>query len=297
LDLLYGLYLSSTSGIFYGLVIALLAVGMSLIYGIMGNINIAHGSFYMVGAYAAFAGSVMLGLQSGIADVFGIAFATLLGMLVFYFVIPSRVKVAFDSRSQNRFMILTLGVAYILQEVVSLEFAGQGAPVRELLSGTILLPGSLYITYQESLSALISILTFAFLYIFLYRTKTGRGLRAFSQDRETAEAMGVNVVRIATLTFGIATAMAALSGVLQASMYSITPDSAFNGLITAFIIVTFGGIGSVTGTLIAGLLYGVIYSVIQFFLPLYSFIVVVIAIYLLLVLRPSGLLGKIVERA
>ena len=160
-----------------------------------------------------------------------------------------------------------------------------------------MLPGDLFVSYQTIISIAISILCYVALFIFLRDSKIGKAIRAFSQDRELAEAMGVRVSTIALMSFGLGVSLAALSGALLSSIYSITAATGWNELVIVFVIVTFGGIGSISGSFLGGLVYGIIYSITQYYLPAYSFVIALVLIYIVLVTKPTGILGEIIERA
>ena len=294
--MLEGLYLSIVAGLVYGLTISLMGIGLSLIYGIMANVNVSHGTFYMLAAYAAFGGAFVLKFSPVLASTFGVALTVLVGVAAFVIIVPRKIRVTTDPDSQNRVAILLLGFAVISQQAIFLVFGGTTIPVAQLATGTIFLPGGAFISYQQLISSIIAVGVYGALYAFMFRTKMGRATRAFSQDRETAEAMGVNVSLLAAVIFGIGTGLAALSGVLLGAQYSVNPGTGWDQLMVAFVIVTLGGIGSLTGTMLAGLIYGTVFQVAQYFVPQFSFVAVVLSIYILIIVKPSGLMSKVVER-
>ena len=294
--MLYGLYVTLISGVTYGLVISLLAVGLSLIFGVMGTVNIAHGSFYMMGGFLFFVGSSLLLLPVAMAFVFTLIASFVFGVIVLLLLIPRRIRVTNDPQEGNKVMMIFLGFATIAEYVVFLLFGGQTLSVPSLLNGVMAIPGGIYVRNQELLAALISLAFYAFLLLTLKYTKIGMGIRAYSQNKEIADALGIDGARLALIVFGIGAMMAAAAGSLLASVYSIDSTSGWNELITAFIIVIFGGIGSVPGSLIGGLLYGIIYSFFLYYYPSYAFAAVLLMIYFIIIFRPSGLLGEHVER-
>jgi branched-chain amino acid transport system permease protein len=292
-----GLYLSLISGISYGLIISLLAGGLSLIYGVMNNVNTSHGAFYMMGGFLTFFAVSSLHLPIVASVVFAFAAAFVVGLAFLYALIPKKMWVSSDPDSQNIVMILFLALAQVLQQGAFIVYGGGSLAVPRIFFGSILAPGGVFISYQTLISIAISLLCYAGLFLFLRDTKIGKAIRAFSQDRELAEAMGVRVSTIALMSFGLGVSLAALSGSLLSSIYSITASTGWNELVIAFVIVTFGGIGSISGSFLGGLVYGIIYSITQYFFPAYSFIIALVLIYVVLVNKPTGILGEIIERA
>ncbi len=292
-----GLYLSIVSGISYGLIISLLAGGLSLIYGVMNNVNTSHGAFYMLGGFLTFFAVSSLHLPIILSITFAFAAAFGLGLIFLYTLVPRRMWVSKDPDSQNIVMILFLALAQVLQRGAFIVYGGGSVAVPSILFGSIALPGDLFISYQTVISIVISILCYVALFIFLRDSKIGKAIRAFSQDRELAEAMGVRVSTIALMSFGLGVSLAALSGALLSSIYSVTAATGWNELVIAFVIVTFGGIGSISGSFLGGLVYVIIYSITQYYLPAYSFVVALVLIYIVLVTKPTGILGEIIERA
>jgi len=291
-----GIYLSLVSGISYGLIISLLAGGLSLIYGVMNNVNTAHGAFYMLGGFLTFFALSALHLPIVVSIVFAFVAAFALGLVFLYGLIPKKMWVSSDPDSQNIVMILFLALAQVLQQGAFIVYGGGSLAIPAILFGYASLPGGLFISYQTAISVAISILCYISLFLFLRNTKIGKAIRAFSQDREL-EAMGVRVSTIALMSFGLGVALASLSGALLSSVYAINAGTGWTELVIAFVIVTFGGIGSISGSFLGGLIYGIIYSITQYYLPAYSFVIALVLIYIVLVTKPTGILGEIIERA
>ena len=214
-------------------------------------------------------------------------------MIIF---IPRRMWVTSESNEQSAVMIMFAALAIIIQQVVSIFYGGSTFVVRSLLIGYIHLPGNLYVTNNVLLAVVITLAVYSTLYLFLRHTMLGMGMRAYAQDKESAESLGINGRTISLITFATGVAMAALAGCLLAAIYSINSGTGWDELITAFVIVTFGGIGSIMGSLLGGLIYGIIYSVMQYFYPELSFVLVLLIIYVVIIIRPTGLLGQVVER-
>lgn len=292
-----GIYISLGTGLGYGLIISLLAAGMSLIYGVTNNVDTAHGSFYLLGALFAFVAADIFHTPAAAAIVVGLLVVFAIGGGVFGSrLIPKRMWVISNSEDQNVVLMILLGFAIIMEYLTFIVFGGVSVSIPSIFFGAISI-GPIFLSYQYLFAIVVSILSYVFLLWLLYRSKLGKAIRAFSQDRQLAEAVGVNVDMIAILTFAIGCSLAAVTGTMLGSIYAITSASGWDELITAFIIVTFGGIGSIFGSLIAGVIYGIIYQLLQFYYPSLSFIITLLIIYVILILRPKGLFGEIIERA
>ena len=296
-SLLFGLYLSLISGVSYGLIISLLAGGLSLIYGVMNNVNTSHGAFYMMGGFLTFFAVSSLHLPIVVSIMFAFAAAFAIGLVFLYVLIPKKMWVSANPDAQNTVMILFLALAQVLQNGAFIVYGGGSIAVPRISFGYIIAPGGVYIPNQTVIAIAISLLCYVGLFLFLRDTKIGKAIRAFSQDRELAEAMGVKVSTIALMSFGLGVSLAALSGSLLSSIYSITAATGWNELVIAFVIVTFGGIGSISGSFLGGLVYGIVFAITQYFLPAYSFAIALVLIYIVLVNKPTGILGEIIETA
>ena len=294
---LFGLYLSLISGISYGLIISLLAGGLSLIYGVMNNVNTSHGAYYMMGGFLTFFAVSSLHLPIVVSIMFAFAAAFAIGLVFLYVLIPKKMWVSSNPDAQNTVMILFLALAQVLQQGAFIVYGGGSIAVPAIYFGNIIAPGGVFIADQTVIAIAISLLCYLGLFLFLRDTKIGKAIRAFSQDRELAEAMGVQVSTIALMTFGLGVSLAALSGSLNSSIYSITAATGWDELVIAFVIVTFGGIGSISGSFLGGLVYGIVYAITQYYLPAYSFVIALVLIYIVLVNKPTGILGEIIERA
>jgi branched-chain amino acid transport system permease protein len=294
---LFGLYLSLISGISYGLIISLLAGGLSLIYGVMNNVNTSHGAYYMMGGFLTFFAVSSLHLPIVVSIMFAFAAAFAIGLVFLYVLIPKKMWVSSNPDAQNTVMIFFLALAQVLQQGAFIVYGGGSIAVPAIYFGNIIAPGGVFIADQTVIAIAISLLCYLGLFLFLRDTKIGKAIRAFSQDRELAEAMGVQVSTIALMTFGLGVSLAALSGSLNSSIYSITAATGWDELVIAFVIVTFGGIGSISGSFLGGLVYGIVYAITQYYLPAYSFVIALVLIYIVLVNKPTGILGEIIERA
>lgn len=293
--MLSGLISSIFGGITYGLILSLMAAGLSLIYGIMKNVNTSHGAFYLIGGFLAYL-FYALHLPPIINFILVVLSAFFIGIGALYLVIPKKLWVTLDPDEQNIVMIAFLALATVTEYIVLLIFGGASVSIPSIFYGNVKILGNVYLTAQVTFSSYLSLAVFILLYLFLYKSKFGKGIRAYSQNRELALAVGINEFTIVIFTFGLGVSLAALSGSLLGSIFSINSASGWDELVIAFVIVTFGGIGNVFGSLIGGLVYGLVYSIVLYYYPSYAFVAVLLIIYLILLIKPSGILGKVYER-
>ncbi|MEM3264728.1 MAG: branched-chain amino acid ABC transporter permease [Conexivisphaerales archaeon] len=293
----YGLISSLIVGTTYGLIISLLAVGLSLIYGVMQNVNTAHGAYYMLGGVLAFVVSYYLRLPPALALILVAGLVFIIGIGALKLTIPANSRVTVDPDRQNFVMITFLAFATIAEYSVLLIFGPNTVAAPSIVNGSTQIIANVFVTNQTLLASVITLLGYLLLYMFLRLTKMGKGIRAYTQNKETAEALGVDGQRLAFMVYGIGVIMAAISGALLASIFSIDSSAGWNELVIAFVIVTLGGIGSIFGSLIGGLIYGIIYSIMLYYYPSYAFIAVLLIIFALLLIKPTGILGEIIERA
>jgi branched-chain amino acid transport system permease protein len=272
----------------YGLLLFLLASGLTLIFGIMGVINLAHGSFYMLGAYLAFSltqytGNLMLAVLAGlpIAVVFGL--------------VLERVFVArLYDRDHLHQVLLTYGLILVLEEARSLIWGNDvhSVPVPQLFDWSIRLTGNLsYPVYRLLISA-ICLATAAAMYLLIQKTRLGMMIRAGAANREMTQALGIDVGLVHGFVFALGVALAALSGMIAAPVSSIFPGMGGQILIITFVVVVIGGIGSIKGALVGALLIGLVDTFGKVLMPQIAGMAVYLLMGLVLLLRPAGLFGR-----
>ncbi|WBV43312.1 branched-chain amino acid ABC transporter permease [Pseudoroseomonas cervicalis] len=251
------------NGLQLGVMLFLLAAGLTLVFGIMGVINLAHGSLYMVGAFAAAwvaaqTGSALLALLAGLAV------AALIGMVVEFAVL--RRLYARDHLDQ---VLATFGLILFFNQATVLVFGRQPlfVDIPPLLRGTVeLLPGVPYPAYRLAI-ILVGLLVAAGLYLLIQRTRTGMLVRAGATHREMVRALGVDVRLLYTLVFGLGALLAGLAGVMAGPLFSVQVGMGEQILITTFVVVVIGGIGSVRGALAGALLVGIVDTLLRAYLP------------------------------
>ena len=278
------------NGIVFGSLYVLVALGLTLIYGVLVQINFAHADVVTIGAFAAYFFVFALGgnylVSIGVALLVGAALGWLVNAAIFA---PLR-----ERGSELLPLIATIGVSILLQNAMLLLFGPIPYPFDSPYSNEVIrLRGGTFITVQNLIIIIVSALTIALLYLFMKFTFMGKALRAVSQDRETAGLMGINPNHLIMLTFVIASALAGVAGAMLGPILVLTPFAGTTVIVKAFAIVIIGGFGNVEGTIIAGLLVGLIESyTTQFINPGLLDIVVFTLLLLMLAFRPTGLIAE-----
>jgi branched-chain amino acid transport system permease protein len=274
----------------YGLLLFLVASGLTLIFGVMGVINLAHGSFYMVGAYMAYA------LAPAFANLGGFGFvATLLAGVVLAIAFGYLLEWAFFSflyeRDHLQQVLMTYGLILVFEELRSLALGDDvhGVAVPSWLSGSIPL-GTLmeYPVYRLFISGVCVLLALG-LYAVISRTRIGMSIRAGASNREMVSSLGIDVKQLFRVMFAAGVALAVLAGMLAAPVSSVYPGMGNQVLIICFVVVVIGGIGSIRGALAAALLVGVVDTFGKVFFPQAAGVLVYVLMALVLLWRPGGL--------
>ena len=272
----------------YGLLLFLVASGLTLVFGIMGIINLAHGSFYMIGAYMAFVLSSFTGsLVTAIA--LGIPLALAFGAFLEWALFSHLYK-----RDHLEQVLLTYGLILIFEQVRSLLVGDNvhGVAIPAFLDTSIQLTEVLsYPVYRLAISLVCVVLAVALYYV-IQRTRLGMMIRAGNDDRSMVESLGINIDMIYRVVFALGVALAALAGMLAAPISSVFPNMGSHVLIISFVIVVIGGIGSVWGALIAALIVGFADTFGKVLIPELSCIVVYVVMAVVLLWRPEGILKK-----
>lgn len=274
----------------YGLLLFLVASGLTLIFGIMGIINLAHGSFYMIGAYMAFA------LQPLVAQYLGGGFAvTLLACIILATVLGYFLEWAFYSylyhRDHLQQVLMTYGLILVFEELRSIIIDNDvhGVPVPQWLAGSVRLGDVMtYPTYRLFISA-VCIVVALLLYWVLTRTRLGMMIRAGASNREMIASLGIDINRLFRIVFAIGVALAALAGAIAAPVSSVYPGMGNAILIISFVVVVIGGIGSIRGAFVASMLVGFVDTFGQVFFPAAAGVMVYLLMAAILLFKPEGL--------
>ena len=274
----------------YGLLLFLVASGLTLIFGIMGVINLAHGSFYMVGAYMAYALAPIVGSTFG-----GGFFATLAVGLVLAVLLGYVLEWAFFSflyeRDHLQQVLMTYGLILVFEELRSLLVGDDvhGVQAPDFLAGTLPL-GELmtYPIYRLFISGVCLVLALAMYFVFT-RTRLGMMIRAGSTNREMVQSLGIDIKFLYRVVFAAGVAIAVFAGMIAAPVSSVYPGMGNTVLIICFVVVVIGGIGSIRGALLAALLIGVVDTFGKVLLPQASGVLVYVLMALILLWEPDGL--------
>jgi len=277
------------SGILTGGVYALAGIGMSLVFGVMNISNFAHGDLMMLGMYLAYFAFTLLHIDPYLSLVLILPTAFLFGYLLEKLFINRVI----NHPHQNQ-ILLTIGLGLIMSNTALLAFTSDPKILTTSYSSSAFnLPGGISISVPLLLSFLITCIIIAILYIFLSKSSTGMALRATSQNREAAQLMGINVAKMSAIAFGIGTALAATAGALIAPIYYIHPLAGHSFLLKAFTICVLGGLGSVVGAGVGGIVIGVVEAMSSTYLSTdWKDVVVFVLFLVVLLMRPQGLFGK-----
>ena len=282
------------NGISLGSVYAIIALGYTMVYGIAKMLNFAHGDVIMVGAYISFCVTQYMGLPALVSVVAAMAVCTLLGIVI--------ERLAYKPLRQATslaVLITAIGVSYFLQNMALLIWASNPKSLASVVNfGSLrLFGGRLVITSEALTTVLANIVSMIALTLFTGKTKIGKAMRAVSEDKGAAELMGINVNATISMTFAIGSALAAIAGVLLCSSYpTLMPTTGSMPGIKAFTAAVFGGIGSIPGAMIGGILLGIIEILGKAYVSTElgdAFVFAVLIVVLLV--KPSGLLGKTVH--
>jgi len=274
------------NGLVLGALLALISSGLTIIYGTLGVLNLAHGAMFMLGGYAGWVAYSYTG-SFVVAVIVGSLFVAIVGVLMERIVIRH-----FYTRPHEDQLLVTFGLSIVYVEAVRFFFGSlsQAVPPPPPLVGIINLGFMFYPTYRIALLGIVAAALIA-LYVVLYRTRIGMIVRAGIEDAVMVDSLGINVYRVFMLVFGIGAMAAGFAGIVNAPVVSIAPDVGEMILVQTFVVVVIGGVGSFPGAVLGGLIAGEIISVTSMFNPGYAYVMLFVAMTLVLVLRPYGLLG------
>lgn len=279
------------NGVSLGSIYAVIALGYTIVYGIAKMLNFAHGDVIMVGAYIVFALTSYAGVNPYLALVISMAACTLLGMAIERFAYkPLR------GASPLAVLITAIGVSYFLQNMALLIFGSQAKSFTSIvnLPALTLAGGKITISAETIVTIIVSLIIMVSLTLFVNKTKPGRAMLAVSEDKGAAQLMGVNVNATISLTFAIGSGLAAVAGVLLCSAYpTLSSQTGAMPGIKAFVAAVLGGIGSIPGAVIGGVLIGVIEILSRSYISSQMADAIVFAVLIIVLLvKPTGILGK-----
>jgi branched-chain amino acid transport system permease protein len=274
------------NGLALGALLALISSGLTIIYGTLGVLNLAHGAMFMLGGYAG-----LVAYQQThsfiVAVIAGTLFLGIIGVLMERLVIRH-----FYSRPHEDQLLVTFGLGIVYVEAIRFFFSSQSqtVPPPPLFTGITQLGFMVYPTYRLAVVGIVAI-ALATLFIVLYRTRLGMIVRAGIEDSLMVDSLGINVDRVFMIVFGIGAMAAGFAGIVNAPVVSLTPDVGEAILVQTFVVIVIGGVGSFTGAIIGGLIAGEIISITSMFNPGYAYVMLFAAMTLVLMVRPQGLLG------
>jgi branched-chain amino acid transport system permease protein len=274
------------NGLVLGALLALISSGLTIIYGTLGVLNLAHGAMFMLGGYAGWLTYTYTG--SFIAAVFGGAlFVMIVGVVMERVVIRH-----FYGRPHEDQLLVTFGLGIVFVETIRFFFGSlsKAVPPPAPLVGITPLGFMFYPTYRLALLGIVAAALLA-LYAMLYRTRIGMIVRAGIEDSVMVDSLGIDVYKVFMLVFGIGAMAAGFAGIVNAPVVSIAPDVGEGILVQTFVVVVIGGVGSFPGAVLGGLIAGEIISLTSMINPGYSYVMLFVAMTLVLVFRPYGLLG------
>jgi len=274
------------NGLVLGALLALISSGLTIIYGTLGVLNLAHGAMFMLGGYAGYVAYESTG-SFVLAVVAGALFVLVLGVAMERLVIRY-----FYTRPHEDQLLVTFGIGICLVELTRLLFGSlsKTVPPPAWGQGITSLGFMFYPTYRLWVVAIIAAALLG-LFLILYRTRIGIIVRAGIEDSAMVDALGLNVDRVFMIVFGIGAMAAGFAGIVNAPVVSLTPDMGEAILVQTFVVVVIGGVGSFPGAVLGGLIAGEIISITSMVNPGYSYVMLFAAMTLVLLLRPHGLLG------
>ena len=274
------------NGLVLGALLALISSGLTIIYGTLGVLNLAHGAMFMLGGYAGWLAYTYTG-SFVIAVIAGSLFVMIVGVAMERVVIRH-----FYARPHEDQLLVTFGIGIVFVETVRFFFGSlsKTVPAPPALAGITPIGIMYYPTYRLALLGIVVVALIA-LYLALYQTRLGLIVRAGIEDSAMVDALGIDVQKVFMAVFGIGAMAAGFAGIINAPVVSIAPDVGEAILVQTFVVVVIGGVGSFVGAILGGLIAGEIISLTSMFNPGYSYVMLFVAMTLVLALRPYGLLG------
>ena len=265
---------------------AMLAVGFTLIFGVARILNLAHGSFYALGAYGAYLLTTVFNIPLVVATPLVLLGVALFGMVV------ERVLIRPMRKSQLAVLMISLAIALVVEQVLFLSFGSEYRNVPSFIEQKYVV-GGVDVAGQRLLTLLVAVVSIGGLYLFIQRTRLGSAILAISQDPEAAQYMGIPSDRIFGIVMALSAGLAALAGIMAGPFLSVQPSMHLLPIVKAFAIVVVGGLGSIPGSIVAALMLGYAETFVAYGISTaWTEIVSVAATLLMLVLRPAGFFGK-----
>jgi len=276
------------NGLASGALLALIASGLTIIYGTLGVLNLAHGAMFMLGGYAGYAAFELTG-SFLVAVVAGALFLVLVGIVLELVIIRH-----FYGRPAEDQLLVTFGIGIVIIELVRFGYGSlsRTVPAPAAAAGVTPMGFMIYPTYRLVVMGIATVALLV-LYIILYRTRLGMIVRAGIEDSAMVDMLGINVSRVFMVVFGIGAMAAGFAGIVDAPVVSLTPNMGESILVETIVVVVIGGVGSFPGAILGGLISGEILSLTSMVDPAYSQVMLFAVMTLVLMLRPQGLMGAV----
>jgi branched-chain amino acid transport system permease protein len=279
-------------GVLVGALYGLVAVGLSLVFGVTKFLNVAHGELLMIGGYSSFWIFSLLGVDPFLSIPITIFFLLIVGWILYKLLFSRMTKLPEESKIKNT-LLVGFGVSVILQNIALRLWSADDRGITASYSRVAFTVFGIRLPIVRLISLAISLIFLIGLQLFLHKTFTGKAIRATVQDWEAASMMGINIHRMYLLAFMIGAALAGVGGTLVTVNYSIEPSMGLNWTLKALIVMVLGGLGSITGTFIGGIILGVTESATSILIGSnYREVVGLVIFLLVLIFRPQGLFGK-----
>jgi len=276
------------NGVALGAILALVALGLTIVFGLLGFVNFAHGAIFTSGAYGGWVvytktGSFVLGVATALATAF------VLGIVIERLLIRS-----YYNRPPEDQILVTFGLAIVIVETIRAIFTGQTQTFETPSwgNGVVNVAGIFYPQYRLEVIAVVAVTLLA-IYLLIYKTRIGLIVRAGIDDPLVVNLLGINVRRTFMFVFAMGAALAGLAGVFDSPLLAVNPDMGTDVLVQSFVVIVIGGVGSFGGAIVGGLIAGEIISLATAFIPDYSQALLYVAMALVLILRPQGLFGVV----
>jgi branched-chain amino acid transport system permease protein len=276
------------NGVSYGLLLFIITCGLSLVFGILGVLNLAHGSLYMFGAYIAYSLTATYTQSFWLALLIAPISVALLALVVELILLRPTYQLGHLSQ-----VLLTFGLAYVFHDLASIIWGSNvlSIPVPSIFSGSIAIFGQTFPVYRIAV-IIVGIVIAVLLWYIQEKTKWGAIIRAGLSDKQMVSALGINIKLVFTIVFVIGGLLAGFGGVVAGPILGLYPSMEFQTLILALVVLVIGGLGSISGTLVAGLLVGIVETFSRFLVPELSMFLVFGLMAIILIVKPNGLLGK-----
>jgi branched-chain amino acid transport system permease protein len=288
MDFLSDLATPLVMGILLGGLYAVIALGLSLVFGVIKEINIAHGDLVILGSYFGYVAMTVFGIDPILSLVAGMPILFGIGFVIQKYLLNRAFKISMDAT-----LIIAFGLSLILQNTYQLIWTPMARGLTTSYALESFSAGPVHIPLVYLLDFLAAIVVMVFLHLFLKRTYLGRAIRAAAQDRKTAQLMGINTDRVYAYTFAISMALAAVAGIFLGLTFSFTPISGMSFLIIALGVVVLGGLGSIVGTFVGGIAFGLAQTLGGYFFGVAAqMLVAYVMVLVVLAVIPRGIFGR-----